>query len=66
MAGHFDTDDVQEGVLLLASRLYKRRQSPEGVAGWADLGMIRIISTDPDIERLWAPHRRHDATPGIA
>jgi hypothetical protein len=44
--------EVQEAVLLLASRLYKRRQSPEGVAGWEDMGAVRVTSRDPDIERL--------------
>lgn len=48
----FDDDETQEAILLLASRLYKRKNSPEGVAGWGDLGVIRIISTDPDITRL--------------
>jgi hypothetical protein len=50
--GLFDDDETQEAIVLLASRLYKRRNSPEGVAGWNDLGVIRIISTDPDIARL--------------
>jgi len=48
----FDDDETQEAILLMASRLYKRKNSPEGVAGWGDLGVIRIISTDPDITRL--------------
>jgi hypothetical protein len=42
-------DETQEAILLLASRLYKRRNSPEGVAGWGDLGVIRILASDPDI-----------------
>jgi hypothetical protein len=44
--------EVQQAILLLAARLYKRRNSPEGVAGWEDLGAVRIIARDPDIERL--------------
>lgn len=43
---------VQQAILLFASRLYKRRQSPEGVAGWDEMGAVRIITRDPDIERL--------------
>ena len=46
------TDSVQQATLLLASRLYKRRLSPEGVAGWNDVGVVRITATDPDISRL--------------
>lgn len=48
----YDSDPVQEAILLIASRLYKRRLSPEGVAGWADLGVVRIVAVDPDVERL--------------
>lgn len=52
MPSRFDNDEVQEAIVLLASRLYKRRQSPEGVAGWGDLGVIRILVSDPDITSL--------------
>jgi Phage gp6-like head-tail connector protein len=45
-------DPVAEATLLLAARLYKRRLSSEGVAGWNELGVVRIIATDPDITRL--------------
>jgi hypothetical protein len=48
--------EVQQATLLLASRLYKRRLSPEGVAGWEDMGAVRIIARDPDIERLLEQH----------
>jgi len=44
--------EVVQAVLLLASRLYKRRLSPEGVAGWDDMGAIRIIARDPDLVSL--------------
>lgn len=48
--------EVQQAVLMMASRLYKRRMSPEGVAGWEELGAVRIIARDPDIERLLEQH----------
>jgi hypothetical protein len=48
--------EVIEAVLLLAARLYKRRQSPEGVAGWDEMGAVRIIARDHDIERLLEQH----------
>ena len=38
-------------------RLYKRLGSPEGVAGWSDLGVVRILGSDPDIARL-LEHKR--------
>lgn len=52
MVAELDSAEVQEAIVLLASRWYKRRQSPEGVAGWGDLGVIRILAKDPDIEAL--------------
>jgi hypothetical protein len=61
----FDDDEVQEAIVLLASRLYKRRQSPEGVAGWGELGVIRITHIDPDIERL-LEHKIDMAKAGLA
>jgi len=48
--------EVAQAVLLLASRLFKRRLSPEGVASWDDLGVIRVLSRDPDVERLLEQH----------
>ena len=46
-------DDAEEAVLLVASRLYKRRQSPEGAAGFSGEGfVVRILSTDPDVRAL--------------
>jgi hypothetical protein len=44
--------EVVQAVLMLASRLYKRRLSPEGVAGWDDLAAVRVVARDPDIDRL--------------
>lgn len=52
----FESDEVQEAIVLLANRLYKRRQSPEGVAGWSDLGVIRILARDPDVAMLLEHH----------
>jgi gp6-like head-tail connector protein len=46
-------DDVQLAIIMTASRLYARRRSPEGVAGFAADGLVvRIIVQDPDIFRL--------------
>jgi hypothetical protein len=43
---------VVQAVLMLAARLYKRRQSPEGVTGFAEMGVSIVVSRDPDVERL--------------
>lgn len=48
--------EVTEAILLMAGRLYARRNSPEGVAGWGDLGVIRVVAADPDIDALLMRH----------
>lgn len=53
MGDEFTKAEVQEAILLLASRLYKRRQSPDGIAGWTADGVVaRIGGSDPDIKAL--------------
>jgi hypothetical protein len=49
-------DPIVEATLLLANRRFERIQSPEGVAGWADQGPIRVSRFDPDIEDLVGPY----------
>lgn len=44
--------DVTDATLILASRLFKRKNSPEGVAGWGDLGVVRITAVDVDVKNL--------------
>ena len=55
-------DDVKQAVLLQANRLWKRKGSPEGIAGSAEWGVVRLPRVDPDIELLLAPLRK----PGLA
>jgi hypothetical protein len=51
-------DAVSYATILLAERLYKRVDSPLGVAGFGDMGAIRVSRyMDPDVELLLAPHR---------
>jgi hypothetical protein len=45
---------VEHAALLQATRLYKRKDSPEGVSGSADWGLIRVPNLDPDVQRLLA------------
>ena len=44
--------EVDQGKLLYAARLWKRRNSPEGVAGFGEFGVVRVAQLDPDVERL--------------
>jgi hypothetical protein len=41
-------DEINEACLFMAQRLFKRKDSPEGVAGMSDIGLMRIIARDPD------------------
>lgn len=49
---------VRQATIIQASRIYKRLDSPLGVAGFGDLGAIRIgRALDPDVEQLVMPYR---------
>ena len=51
-------DAVSYAAILLAERLYKRVDSPLGVAGFGDMGAIRVSRyMDPDVELLLSPYR---------
>lgn len=44
--------DIALGTMSLAARLHLRRRSPDGLVSNGDLGVARVATTDPDIERL--------------
>jgi hypothetical protein len=49
---------VKQATIIQASRLFKRLDSPMGVSGFGDLGVIRISRyLDPDVEQLLMPYR---------
>lgn len=41
-------DEITEACLFMAQRLFKRKDSPEGVAGLSEIGLVRVIARDPD------------------
>lgn len=47
---------VKQAMVILAVRLFKRKESPEGVAGWNDMGSVRISKYDPDVYSLLLPY----------
>jgi hypothetical protein len=50
---------VKQACIIQASRLFKRLDSPLGVAGFGDLGAIRVSRfLDPDMAQLVEPYRR--------
>lgn len=54
-------DVVVQATLLQATRLYRRKDSPEGVVGNAEWGTVRLSRIDPDVQALVA----HLVIPGI-
>lgn len=51
-------EDVKQATLIQAARLYKRRESAEGVLGFGEFGPVRVgARVDPDVEDLLAAYR---------
>ncbi|MFG2899529.1 phage gp6-like head-tail connector protein [Streptomyces zaomyceticus] len=48
-------DDITEAALIQAARLYRRKDSPEGVTGSAEWGVVRLSRRDPDVWNLIEP-----------
>lgn len=52
-------DVVREACLIQVGRVFKRRDSPFGIAGNLDLGTIKLAAQlDPDVKELLMPLRR--------
>ncbi len=51
-------DAVEQAAILLSIRTFKRLDSPFGVAGFGDLGVIRVGRVDPDIDSLLMPYKK--------
>jgi hypothetical protein len=52
-------DDIRFACLLLATRLFKRKDAPFGVIGGGELGQIRAITKiDPDVKELLRKYRK--------
>ena len=49
---------IKQATTILAIRHFKRYDSPLGVAGFGDLGAMRVGRTDPDVEALIYPYRK--------
>lgn len=45
-------EEIVQATLIQASRLYKRKDSPEGVTGSAEWGVVRLSRRDPDVWNL--------------
>jgi hypothetical protein len=51
-------DAVKQAALLLSIRIFKRLDSPLAVAGFGDMGVVRVGRTDPDVMALLSPFVR--------
>ena len=49
------TDAQQLAVWLQTARLWRRRDTPEGVAAFGDIGIIRVSVLDADVRALLKP-----------
>jgi hypothetical protein len=49
---------IKQATILASLRAYKRYESPTGVLGFSDSGVVRIGRLDPDVERLIQPYRK--------
>jgi hypothetical protein len=50
--------DIKQATVILSGRLYKRLDSVLGIAGFGDLGVVRVSRFDPDIEALIGPYKK--------
>jgi len=44
--------NIKNATILLAARLFRRKDSPEGIRGFSDLGVIRVSRYDSDYDNL--------------
>jgi hypothetical protein len=50
---------IKQATVLSALRAYKRYESPTGVLGFSDMGVVRVSTRlDPDVQRLIDPYRK--------
>mgnify|MGYP007083425884 FL=1 len=52
---------VTQACVIQASRIFKRLDSPLGVAGFGDMGAMRVGKTDPDVSMLIRPFKKYSA-----
>lgn len=52
--------EIKEACLILSARVFKRRYSPEGAAGFDQMGVVRIMPEDWDAVKFIRPFMRGD------
>jgi hypothetical protein len=51
-------EEIKNATLLLAGRLFRRKDSLEGVKGFNDMGVVRVSRYDSDYDNLIGPYVR--------
>jgi hypothetical protein len=49
--------DIELAIIMLASRWWLRRNTPNGISSFGDFGAVRVTNYDPDITMLLAPYK---------
>jgi hypothetical protein len=49
---------IKQATILLSMRQFKRYDSPLGIAGFGDMGAMRVSRLDPDVEALVSPFKK--------
>jgi hypothetical protein len=49
---------VKQACRLQVARVFKRQDSPLGVAGFGEFGVVRVTQLDPDVKAMLAAYRR--------
>jgi hypothetical protein len=55
---------VKQACRLQVARVMKRQESPLGVAGFGEFGVVRVSRLDPDIDAMLQPYKL--LSPGLA
>lgn len=50
---------ITQACVIQASRIFKRLDSPLGIAGFGDMGALRVSRTDPDVSALISPFKKY-------
>ena len=53
-----DVEDLVQSVILLTGRYLARKNSPDGLVGMGELGVMRISQIDRDVQSLTGPYRK--------
>lgn len=59
-------EPVRQSCLIMAAEIFKLREAPFGVAGFADYGAVRVGKMSPQAVALLSPYRNMNSVAGMA